>query len=444
MDPATNKPTQSRGLPVWTLLVTMLVGGLILIGLLITLIIFARDRSNARAQAEASKAERAELEARTEKDRKQLQETRTLALQRRELVLSYTANATNLLGRLLTDLRETTTMAEALRSNDAGRQVAAHPNLVAQARRFYENTLPALPSPSDVVARLEGARRIQQTLIKDVGSTFAPGDETTMHVQAYTVWAEQHLERVYEAHVALRSLVGESTIKVNTAPVTDSSPTLDEAIALLREAESARFQRTMLAEMDAAEQQRLENLARAEADAIVSKAQVQAAKITEDARIAAEKIRREMEEARLRDEIESMEERGGRTVRKSEADVALQRQELEAEKIRLREKASRPEVRQALSPFITPGLWQVGHRVSYEMQPLSLTAIRNFGALEQSEQGMMQLYEIGATMGDRVRPRWRIPRNFLQNPEQNRMVQHAQLLLIELGEVLVEMGLLTE
>ena len=62
----------------------------------------------------------------------------TLAGNRQQEVLAQVRAATNALEKLLANAQQLRADAEALKSNEDGKRVALHPDLVRQARAFYE------------------------------------------------------------------------------------------------------------------------------------------------------------------------------------------------------------------------------------------------------------------------------------------------------------------
>jgi hypothetical protein len=124
--------------------------------------------------------------------------------------------------------------------------------------------------------------------------------------------------------------------------------------------------------------------------------------------------------------------------------VAIQTAEEDARKVELRKKASEAAVQVKLAPFIQKGYWQiVGY--STEPKPLSFTALQSIGALDVSIKGMATLIRIATRQDDKVRSRWKLVGGsvyFQKYPESMEKVKEAQNLLIELGPVLVEMGML--
>src|SRR5262249_6348106 len=101
-----------------------------------------------------------------------------------------------------------------------------------------------------------------------------------------------------------------------------------------------------------------------------------------------------------------------------------------------------PETLAKISPFTTPGYWQL-NKIATEKKPLSYSQLQNVGALSPDSKGLTTLLKIAWTSTDRVRPRWTMnPTLFLRRPGHLEKVKAAQAILIELGPVLVEKGLL--
>lgn len=140
------------------------------------------------------------------------------------------------------------------------------------------------------------------------------------------------------------------------------------------------------------------------------------------------------------------------------ADTTMQ----EADRIRLEHRARSTETRQLLAPFIAEGTWQPGdHRSNRRVSraPMSLRALREFGALSDGVQGLKQLCAVANGRGcegargngeiragkhaDTMRPKWGYPRYFskITDDELDKiaLVQHE---LNELGPTLVRLGML--
>jgi hypothetical protein len=110
-----------------------------------------------------------------------------------------------------------------------------------------------------------------------------------------------------------------------------------------------------------------------------------------------------------------------------------------------RAEAARPRVREVLKPFISPGYFQPPHNMSIDAGPMSLSGIRQFGALERTEKGLDLLIRIAMTSEDKVRPRWGFKEPVRRMPkDQVEFVNEAQRYLIEYGDILVEQGVLAK
>jgi len=76
---------------------------------------------------------------------------------------------------------------------------------------------------------------------------------------------------------------------------------------------------------------------------------------------------------------------------------------------------------------------------------VSLSRLQEVGALEQTIQGLGELADITGSKADDVRPRHVLPAyTSWWSTSQQEKIQKAQDLLIELGPILVEEGLLAK
>jgi hypothetical protein len=132
-------------------------------------------------------------------------------------------------------------------------------------------------------------------------------------------------------------------------------------------------------------------------------------------------------------------------VEDKKADARAEEKRQEALKIPLRQRASDPALKALLAPFITPGYHQLKGS-SYDKAPLSYTDLQGCGALEASLPGLTKLVQIATYVGDRERPRWELRGGRLgwgHFQESIEKAKEAQQALIELGPVLVELGMLS-
>lgn len=139
--------------------------------------------------------------------------------------------------------------------------------------------------------------------------------------------------------------------------------------------------------------------------------------------------------------------------KKSEKELEAERIAAETEKHRLREKARSREVATALAPFIGKGYWQPGRaQPDRDAAGMSLSAIKAQGALDPSPRGMRELYHLGANPKNDRPGGWaqedrmvgKPLEAWLKNkPGARDTARKAQDYLIELGDILVEVGLLS-
>ena len=180
--PTARAPRKSGGFPLWTILVVLLVLAGVSAAVLGALAYSARSKS---AQLEREMAALKNQQQQRELDQKKGEETARLALARnhQEALLAQARVATNSLTALLAAARQLASDADALRTNETGRQVALHADLVAQARHLYDVELPALTPRAELTTKLESIRRIQQTVLENLGKAYEPEAEFTVTAQ---------------------------------------------------------------------------------------------------------------------------------------------------------------------------------------------------------------------------------------------------------------------
>lgn len=393
------------------------------------------------ARSDKAKLERKLQALETQQARAKLEGTKAaadaktaVARNRQEEVLAHARNATNALTRLLQDAKQFTAEAESLKSNEAGRTVALHPDLVAQARRFYESELPDLPATKEIISKLESARRVEQQLVSALGTTYEPATDLSVGTQEALLWAEQAARALAKDRALLTGLVRESLVKIAETPLSATSPTLETAIKQLSEAEATFRQQAILTKSSQATTQAVDTIAEANAQRIITEARIQASNILAQAN-----------EAKAQQDREQMKRQADNKVEDSKARVEVSQKEDEARRVELRKKAATPEVQGQLAPFLTPGYWLPSGTpggVSYDKKPHSLSKLQSAGALDESLTGLRKLADIACNTRDQVRPRWKLPQYWPKNPQQLEKVKAAQKLLIELGPVLVELKML--
>ncbi len=400
---------------------------LVIVGLLAALYYFRGEqrKTQEKLQALELQTQKGELERKTgaEKDR------RLQAENSQQDLLRQARAATNALENLLAELKELDAGATALRTNDEGKRVALHPELIDQARAFYDVQLRGAPVAAEVITRLEAARRIEQQVLTQQGTAYEPTPDLLDRARQAAVSGEQDRGKVAQLRTALSTLVQESKIKYTEAKLTAGSPPLEEAIQAKVTAAAAAAQQTLVAQTTEAQKQAAQTLAEAEAKRIVEDANQKAAQMVAEA---------EEKKAALEREIALQQAEQKKA--DAQTQVAVETVQDEARKIELRKKAADPQVQAKLAPFLTPGYWQL-NEITLDKKPLSFTKLKNTGALEPTTKGGSTLARIVSTSTDKVRPRWKInPLLYTRYPDAIERIKEAQQLLTELGPVLVEMG----
>src|SRR5882672_5432198 len=143
--PLSPRPSpKPQGIPMWIALVVLLVL-MVIVGAAFGGFWYYvhNDKLKLQRQLEAAEAQK----QRADLEQKKAAEDAKLALARnqQEQVLAQVRAATNVLMKLVADADRLRGDAVGLRTNETGRAVALHPELVPLARRFYESSLHDFP-----------------------------------------------------------------------------------------------------------------------------------------------------------------------------------------------------------------------------------------------------------------------------------------------------------
>ena len=359
-----------------------------------------------------------------------------------------------------------------------GREIAARDELLTK----YEVIERQHPAPQfetgAVRALLATAATRSATLALQGGAPAAPSPELKQSVDTALAETTAALKSQTASNQAVRALAAEA--------VEDGVPAADVDIqeALQRRVQRAEQERQKaLAEAEEIGRQKAESQIREiaareveehtqiEVDAATRAfdQQQETIKRLHDQREAAQKAKDEelvrILNAQLEKEIADLRGQAGlaeaevkvaeaaATAKKTEKELEAERIAAETEKNRLREKAKTREVATALAPFVGKGYWQPGRaQPDRDAAGISLTAIKAEGALDPTPTGMRQLYHIGANPKNDRPGGWskddrmvgKPLEAWLKNkPGARDTARKAQDILLELGDVLVEVGLLS-
>jgi hypothetical protein len=145
-------------------------------------------------------------------------------------------------------------------------------------------------------------------------------------------------------------------------------------------------------------------------------------------------------------QIETLRNQGvtDRTVAAINARIGDQAKLDQAHQEQLKALARSPEVQSLLAPFLAQGYHQPGHNAPYpEKGPVKLSCLADMGALRPGTAGLRALLTAGTAVRDMERPRWPFPKRLQQcSPQELDQLSQAQQYLIDLGSIMVELGML--
>jgi hypothetical protein len=364
-------------------------------------------RNQARLENEIQKLK--DDEARHELARKKGEEDAklTLARNRQDDVLQVVRKSTNVLGNLIVAVGALNQAMDAIKTNSDGRIISPHPDLVAQARRLYEDQGRRVPLVTEVAERLEGVRRIEQQLLSVLGTAFNPEATLTSSAQDALVWAQSQARSVYEIKAALGALQRDAKAKLSSAA---NPPMLQDAMMQQTAAEEQARNAIIIKATENAKWTEAQTLAAAQSNHIIAQAH---AKLT---------------------------------------DAEIERQHVldDSQRKLLREKASRTDIQSQLAAYLTPGYFlppprgAMGIQKSYDKKPMSYSKLRELGALEPTMDGLHKFVAIGVHRGN---DRPRLAEEFLgqswdRKTELLEQAKGIQQLMIELGPTWVETGVM--
>lgn len=326
--------------------------------------------------------------------------------------------------------------AELLRTGELGKRLASRPELVQTATYFFEHRTREIPSPQSVANALAQARMLTSKL-DQANDAYRPDESFRKEVDSLSESASTYrsnLDSVSNHYGSLkRSAESIDAHSVTTAEsLNDTMKRTNEAITAANQQEAARKMAEVKRANDAAN-----------ADITVNEVQVAGDIQTTKRKIALDRTRKLAEQRKITDEVITDD-----MVRKAEADRDQQITSAEHAARVAEARRRRSEFEAKLKPFFSLGYWQPSKTRARETvkQPMSLTAIRSFGALKDGDSSLTALARLG-TMAYNDRPKWdrdmHDPKKRARSPTRDRLIE-AQRLLIEFGDAFVELGYLIE
>ena len=364
-------------------------------------------------------------------DRGVEQQALAFAKTRQALAIARADDVTRLADECLSEIAAFDATVQPLLAGDDGKKVAGDPVQLARFRAVYEKDRPG----KDVAERI---RRAAGDLIAPVRASQAnardasnPSDQVSGELDRLATQLAG-LKRVWEQD---RRTVDAIVSDSKRGKYAVAAQTLDQAVRADAEAEA-------LALATAIEKERAK--VRAEMKEKQVKEAGELERKIEDAKIEKLRSTKLAEAGRIQTDADITTQKGKDVIAGEKAKV---------ERERLLKKAKTNEVKQALAPFLTPGyhqpVRQSGGAVfmvrAVKKEPISLSKLQAIGGLEQTITGLQELAGVACHKDDDLRPRWGCGGYApWWSTGQQEVVQKAQDLLIELGPILVEEGLLAK
>ncbi len=416
---------------------------------------------------------RIEAEAR-ERQREQQQ---VVAAEHRRLWERFASNARDAFEQM-SQLHEATRalekQLEEIQTNDIGKRLATNGvsyQVIAELLRSPPVTTAEITERQEDLARSIAAaeKALQSGTINP-----PPSDAQFRETDQFLFWVADRLGRVREKEALLADTI-ENAPKVDDLTKLRTFREKSNAFiaAQLRvRAEvfdlvaTSTIEQTRQILLDAATVAELER-AKSEADRLLSEARSRNATLkleheqilrqrdlTDRQRAAADEMRytaalAEIERLRKDAEVAQLKEDFAREKARENERTAIERE-------KLKQRCQEPQVKSRLAPFTGVGYAQPGvaRGAWLTKGPVSLAALRAHGALQLTPDGVQKLLDVGNgggaytlhgkdEHGDRLRARWGYPNRVADlSPAQRDELIQAQRDLIELGDVLVELGML--
>lgn len=408
--------------------------------------------------------ERAAAESRESERRLRIEEAENART--RQLIERFSASvrdAIDLLNQLDSRASALQQRLHDLLTNEEGKRIAQDKLAFFAYMRIREEPQLSLEQIRTRKKQADSILRGLQTELTRPPVGWLPDETQRRDVDGLYFWARERIEQVERQESLLANAVARSPKEIDFA----KAKTLQEVI---QEHEARVIEAWLVSKaqgQEAAQKEANEKIRESARIAELEKATVEAERLLNEERAKLASMKAEYElmlqkreteeykrrvetETKLRDlaaEVDRLKQLADaqRFARDAEAKVAATTTISAAEKKLLAQKCNDPEVRRLLAPFLAPGYTQptTSGQIPDKL-PISYSQLNSSGALNPDREGMRRLILVATWKGDKVRPRWSVPQNFnWLSPDQIEMVKKAQQLLIELGPVMVEQGLLS-
>lgn len=317
---------------------------------------------------------------------------------------------------------------------------------------------------ADIRAKRQAATSLLNLLTgeeKNPKVGYIPPDKTIAETEQLYNWSLERSAEIAARESTIQDLIAQALPLSDPAKAKTLGETLDAFVAarlrlwaeLQAIGENVGKEQTKPVMIDASRLAELERAA-AKIEDIQAQAKIEAERIRLNYQLKLDEAKREQDERLAKAELAAKEsadelsrmkqlEDAERHTRNVEATGKATRKMDTAEHDRKKALAQTAAVRELLKPFTTPGYhrWRAGDTM--DKQPVSLKSLQALGALDPSTQGLNKLLDIGVDKGDKERPRFGYPGGWNKlNPGQKEELKAIQNHLIDLGEAMVELGML--
>lgn len=408
-----------------------------------------------QAPSSVPQADKNEIEARLSEDR--------LDRARRDLrtLIAKVESASNTLKDMETRAPAFDKRMTELLTHDDGKRIAQD---FAAANTILRLREQPFAHSADITSKSKAAQSLLTLLAaeeKTPNVGYQPSEKTVIEVEDLYDWSRTRSDELAKREATLQDIIAKAPATTPPPNAPMLGQVLDAFVSarirlwaeLIQKGEEIGREQTKPVMIETA---RLAELERTESKLqdLMVQAKIDADRIRQDYEDRLKRARDEERiqlakaDARAKDleaELDSLKKAtdAARHEKKVEADAASGKVMDAAEHDRKKALAQSTTVRELLKPFTTPGYYQINKKASYDRQPVSLKELQASGALDASPQGLNKLLVIGLDGGDKERPRFGYPNAWKKlSPQQKDELKAIQNHLIDLGEVMVELGML--
>ncbi len=356
----------------------------------------------------------------------------TVAKAKQEEALTELRKATNLLEKVSAEATRFFKLGDTLATNESA------------ARQFFVKAVESMPTLSQIRVKLAEIEPAIVQVESARGTEYLPDPRVVFHAKKSAEWASTTSEAVRGFQNRLEEILRDIKTELPTAAIPAPSPQPERAPDTV---ESSRI----LVEM------------KAEAERILAETKAEAARILDETQDRADRILAETQKKADAILVATKE----RPPVQETAPVAVNpktppntapafpeakpierpRVSSESSSAEFQQLIENPKMRTQLAAFTTPGNMRLPGMFRAQREPISLSQLKSFGALEPDTRGLGRLVEIATTPQDAVRPRWKFKTKkgvWQRKPDEVAQARIVQQLFIDLGSDFVAAGLLAE